>query len=433
LQFAIIYNLVMKILVLAAGKSSRFNGFGSKVLVDFWGSRVIDILTKQVSCVSDFYVLLNEENYDQVELPENGTKLKQNTSAYGTGAAVIQAIEQGSINDDLLIIPADLPLLDSDILRKFMDTDSHVLVGVMDNIKGPEQYGRIVQDSSGKVLKIAEYKVHSEKTPLVNSGIIYISKKAQKLIKNIKLNEQDEFYLTDIVQIANDEGMQVEVQKLDADIVSGFNTVQELNSVLGLAQKKWRKKALSSGAVFQDIDSVYFSWDTKIEEGVIVEPNCKFGPGVHIKKGSIIKAFSVLNDCKVSGSIGPFAHIRSGIVEEEAQIGAFVELSKSHIGKKTKAKHLAYIGNAEVGENVNIGAGVIFCNYDGKKKQSAKIEDNVFVGANSCLISPITVKKGAFLAAGGAFNKNIDEDELSICRLPQKNIPKRLAIEPEKK
>lgn len=410
----------MKILILAAGRSSRFNGACSKVLTKFWGVRVVDMLIARANNVGQTYIMVNE-NVDKAI--KHNRKIVQDMNNYGTGAAVQQYVSNME-EDDLLVIPGDLPLLDEAAMQKVTNTPGDIVIGVMRMPEGAEQYGRIIMEGD-HVKAIVEHRFHEEKTQFANTGVILIRKNALHLIKDLKKNSSGEIYLTDIVQLANQAGLQVGISSLLYNCVLGFNTVDELNQLLQLAQINWRNRAVESGAVFYDISKVYFSYDTKIEQGVVVEPNCYFGPGVVLKSGAYIKTFSVFSDCVVSGAVGPFAHIKSGSIAHGSQVGAFVEVSKSDVAQGAKIKHLAYIGNAKIGENSNVGAGVVVCNYDGKNKSETEIGKNVMVGANSSLIAPISIGDSAFLAAGGVYTKNIEEMEFAIARARQENKGKK--------
>jgi bifunctional UDP-N-acetylglucosamine pyrophosphorylase/glucosamine-1-phosphate N-acetyltransferase len=411
----------MKILILAAGNSKRFESVKSKVLTNFWGVRVIDIIQAQANSIGPVCTIVNEKIANEI----HGEKIIQDTKfAYGTGAAVIQYYntsqkEEDLLAEDLLVIPGDIPLIDSSMLKKFINQQADIVIGCMKMPTGPEQYGRIIIEN-GKIKKIAEYKTHLEKTEYANTGIMLIKQNATKLIPQLQKNEYGEVYLTHIVQKAYEANMAIDMVELSSCAL-GFNTMEEFHILLKLAQQKWQANAILSGAIFYDKETTYLSYDTKFEPGAVIEPFCSFGPAVELKSNAHIKTFSVLSNCVADGIIGPFAHIRSGEIEKDAQVGAFVEISKSIIKKGAKMKHLAYIGNAYVGSNSNISAGTIVCNYDGKNKHQTIIESNAFIGANTSLIAPINIKAGAFLAAGGVYTNNVEENEFAIARSRQTN------------
>jgi bifunctional UDP-N-acetylglucosamine pyrophosphorylase/glucosamine-1-phosphate N-acetyltransferase len=239
-------------------------------------------------------------------------------------------------------------------------------------------------------------------------------------------NNAGEYYLTDIISLARKNNLKTKFILCQKDEVLGVNNRIELAKCEEIMQNRLRKKHLTNGVTLISPSSIFFSLDTKIENDVIVEPNVFFGKGCEIRKGCHIKAFSYLEDCKIEEevSIGPFARIRGRTtIGAGSKIGNFVEVKNSNLEKGVKAGHLAYVGDGEVGENVNIGAGAIFCNYDGKKKHKTIIDKNVFIGSNTSLIAPLKIESNAILGAGSVITKNVEEYSLAIERGAQKNIP----------
>jgi bifunctional UDP-N-acetylglucosamine pyrophosphorylase/glucosamine-1-phosphate N-acetyltransferase len=199
--------------------------------------------------------------------------------------------------------------------------------------------------------------------------------------------------------------------------------MKELNSQK--IQNKLRNKFLKSGVVMTGPETIFFSNDTKIGKNVIIEPYVVIGKKVKICNNVIIKSFSHLESCKIENKveIGPYARIRPNtILKEGSKIGNFVEVKKSTVGKKSKVNHLSYIGDSQIGKSVNIGAGTITCNYDGKKKSKTKIKDNVFIGSNSSLIAPITINKKSIVGAGSVITKNVKEKSLALTRSKQTEV-----------
>jgi bifunctional UDP-N-acetylglucosamine pyrophosphorylase/glucosamine-1-phosphate N-acetyltransferase len=413
----------MDILVLAAGMGSRFFANSSKISVNFWGVPVVNTIIRQALNFSkNVYVVLRKGNIVEIQ---KDAKIIFQKEKYGTGAAVQSYLEEVKNYKDLLILPGDVPLIDEEALQLFKDHSkkADVLVGVMPMPVGKENYGRVIMEF-GEIKKIIEYKNYKEKTEYANTGVLYCSKKVLPLIDKIKEKNQ-EIYLTDIVELAVKNGFKVRALMLSHEQAMGFNTISEFHNVLEIAQQKWRKKALQSQAIFFDINSVFLSHDTEFELGAVIEPFCRFLPKVHIGPKAFIKSFSSVEGAYVNGIVGPFANIRSGKIEENAQVGSFVEVNRSTIGANSKAKHLSYLGDCEIGENVTIGAGCVMCNYDGVKKHKSVIKKGAMIGANSSLIAPITVGEDAFLAAGGTFNKTVADGEFAISRVAQINKPNR--------
>ena len=410
----------MDILILAGGLGSRFFANSSKITVNFWGISVLDMISyNALKTKNKVYVVLRK---DHVIPLLSGVKGLLQKNEYGTGAAVQSYVEQVQDYNSILVLPGDVPLIETEVMNLFQQeaVGEDIILGVMKTPEGDEKYGRIII-KDGNVVKIVEYKDHPEKTEYVNTGVIYLSKAMLPLVQTIQKQPKGEVYLTEIVEIAVSKGFKVKKLELNHEDALGFNTITEFHHVLNIAQQKWRKKALKSSAIFFDIDSVYLSFDTEFELGATVEPYCRFLPNVKIGPRGLIKAFTSVENCYINGTVGPFANIKSGRIEKYSEIGAFVEVNRSEIGKYTKIKHLAYIGDANIGENVNVGAGCVICNYDGKKKHKTKIQSKAFIGANSTLIAPLQVEKNAFLAAGGIYNTDVPEDGFAIARTKQIN------------
>jgi bifunctional UDP-N-acetylglucosamine pyrophosphorylase/glucosamine-1-phosphate N-acetyltransferase len=191
-------------------------------------------------------------------------------------------------------------------------------------------------------------------------------------------------------------------------------------------QELRREDFMRSGVTLKDPASVYFSYDTEIGRDVTIEPNVVLGPGVKIADGAVIHAFSHIVDAVIGAgaTVGPFARMRGGaVLAEDVHIGNFVELKNAHLGKGTKAGHLSYLGDAEIGAGVNIGAGTITCNYDGVNKDTTVIGDNAFIGSNASLVAPVTVGKGAYTASGSVITQDVPDDALAIGRARQENKP----------
>lgn len=410
----------MDILILAAGKGSRFLA-GEKIFANFWGIKVIDLIVKQALKISSkVSVVSNKKLIDQIDCDN---KFLQEECSYGTGWAV-QSYLKINNSDNLLVLPGDVPLIEEADLRAIEKIDADVVVGIMKSSEFSNEYGRVIFDEEGNLSKIAEFKDHKEKTDFVNTAIIKLSKNALKLIPSLKKNVHNEIFLTDIVEIAKNNNLNIKHVELSNERAVGFNSLEEFHNLLKIAQNLWKKKASKSGAIFFDINSVYFSYNNNFEAGAIIEPNCFFGPNVFISKNANVRSFSYLQDCSVNGEIGPFANIKHSQIGKSI-IGSFVEVKNSKIENDAKIKHLAYIGNAEIKNQVNIGAGVVFCNFDGKQKHKSLVNEKAFIGANSSLIAPIEIGSSAFLAAGGVYNKNVEANDFAIARTKQLNSKKK--------
>lgn len=410
----------MDIVILAGGLGSRFFANSSKIGVSFWGIPVLKMLCLNALRVSSRVFAVVREEFKG--LPKDVVQILQQNQ-YGTGAAAQSYLAYVEEQRDVLIIPGDAPLVDYDVIEKFKleKGEADIILGIMPMPPGVEHYGRVFLDEIGNVCKIIEYKHHLAKTRYANTGILLISRKVVPLFNEIGLSKGGEVYITEIVELAAKLGYIIKPLVLKHEEALGFNNISEFHNVLDIAQKKWRRKALLSDAIFFDINTVYLSYDTSFELGAVIEPYTKFLPGVRVGSKGVVKIFSSLENCYVNGSVGPFANIRSGEIQDDAEVGAFVEVNRAIVGVRSKAKHLAYLGDVKIGKKVNIGAGCVICNYDGKTKQKTTIGENAFVGGNTTLIAPINIGKKSILAAGSTFNKDVEDETLSIARCYQTN------------
>jgi bifunctional UDP-N-acetylglucosamine pyrophosphorylase/glucosamine-1-phosphate N-acetyltransferase len=290
-------------------------------------------------------------------------------------------------------------------------------------------YGRIVADDSGKINRIVEYRDASDlerAIPLCNSGIIIADGALLKRLVSrlVPQNEAGEYYLTDIVALAGEESVNSWVVELPAEALQGINTRVDLAAAEASLQQRWRRQFMEQGVTLTDPASVFFCHDTRIGRDVTISPNVTFGEGVTIGNG-----VRILPGCHIEKTtlghnvtVGPFAHLREGtVLGDHVSIGNFVEIKSTTVGSKTKAKHLSYLGNATIGENVNIGAGTITCNHNGFIKSSTKIGDGAYIGSNSCLVAPVSIGAGAIVAAGSVVTSEVPENALAIARQPQQN------------
>jgi bifunctional UDP-N-acetylglucosamine pyrophosphorylase / glucosamine-1-phosphate N-acetyltransferase len=289
-----------------------------------------------------------------------------------------------------------------------------------------QSYGRVITDGD-TILKMIEHKDASaaeRACRLCNSGLMAV--KAADLFALLARvtsdNAAGEFYLVDIVNIANADGRTCAVVKTDPFDVAGINSRAELAQMEGRWQQRRRAQAMAEGATLIAPETVWFAWDTVTGRDVIIEPNVFFGPGVTVADSVTIRANSHIEGTQIASGceVGPFARLRPGtVLDEKAKIGNFVETKKAHLGKGAKANHLSYIGDAEVGTGANIGAGTITCNYDGYFKYRTVIGDRAFIGSNSSLIAPVKIGADAIVAAGSAVSRDVLDGELRMVRADQ--------------
>ncbi len=289
----------------------------------------------------------------------------------------------------------------------------------------------MVVDENGHLEKIVEFKdatAEEKKIALCNSGVMGVAgTQLKNLLAKVKNeNAVQEFYLTDIVEIAGELGLKRTFLKTKLEEVLGVNSRFELAKIEEIKQQQLRRKMMDLGVTLLDPSSVYFSFDTKIAQDVVIHPQVFFGPKVAIEKNVEIKSFSHIEGAKIlSGAVvGPFARIRPETeIGENVRVGNFVEIKKSQIKKGAKINHLSYIGDSEIGEESNIGAGTITCNYDGYNKSKTTVGRNVFIGSNSALVAPVEIADGAVVGAGSVITKNVAADDLAVSRSKQINLP----------
>jgi bifunctional UDP-N-acetylglucosamine pyrophosphorylase/glucosamine-1-phosphate N-acetyltransferase len=347
----------------------------------------------------------------------------------GTGHALKTALS--AIKDfkgTVMVLSGDVPLITADMLEDLVarheqgDTPAATIMAMMPD--EPTGYGRIVLNDAGHVERIVEEKDASDAEKaisLCNGGVYCFDGEGlhtwiEKLSND---NAQKEYLLPDLIAIAKEEGRASVVVEGDDESLLGVNTRDQLAELEMIFQNRQRMKFLDAGVTMQDPATVYFAADTQIAADVTIEPSVIFGEGVTVEEGCIIKGFSHIEGAYIcaNSKIGPFARLRPGTnLAENVEVGNFVEVNRSTIGKGTKAKHFTYLGDAVLHKDVNIGAGTIICNYDGINKHKTIIKDRAFIGSNSTLIAPLTVGEGAYIAAGSAVTEDVEKESLVIAR-----------------
>ena len=441
----------LNIIILAAGNGKRMHSSIPKVMHKVGGKTMLEhvLIAAQKLKPNSINVVINSRT----------EHIKSNFSAHkinwhiqleqkGTADAVKTALPNLKKDDHVLILYADTPLIDPQLLSKFINymPQSHVKVLTVE-LDNPFGYGRIIREQAEteKILRIieeSEADVKQKNIKECNTGIIFSDVGTlEKLIAEVKNNNsKEEFYLTDIVAIASDKNYTVApLLAKESNSLLGVNDKCQLEKTEQIYQNSYREKFLKQGVTMLDSKSVFFRGDIEIgidveldtnvilEGNVRLEDNVKIMSNTSIKdskvmKNTIIKSYSIIEDSLIGEScnIGPFSRIRPNCnLGKNVGIGNFVEVKSSIIKKNTKANHLSYIGDSEIGENVNVGAGVITCNYDGVKKHKTIIKDNVFIGSDSQLIAPIIVEEGVTIAAGSTITDNSEKDSLLIARSRQ--------------
>ncbi len=362
-----------------------------------------------------------------------GATMFEQTERLGTAHAVRQAQQAyATASGNVIVLYADTPLVTPATIASItarLDAGADVVV-VGFEPDDPTGYGRLLTDGD-RLVAIREHKDASDAERaigLVNSGIMGFRGDAlRSVIDRIgNANAKGEYYLTDAVELATAAGRKVEYTTVDANEVIGVDDRSKLAKAEMQFQELRRDDFMKAGVTLKDPSTVHFSWDTEIGRDVTIFPNVVFGPGVRIADNVEIRAFCDIEDAKIGegATIGPFARIRGGVeLGADVHLGNFVEVKKSKIGAGTKAGHLSYLGDAEIGEKTNIGAGTITCNYDGVNKDKTVIGANAFIGSNSSLVAPVAIGDGAYIASGSVITKDVPADALAFGRARQESKP----------
>ncbi len=443
-------------IILAAGKGTRMKSNLAKVLHPVLGlpmlSYPLDLSLNEVR--SERTIVVVGYQADQIERRFKDSRIKfvRQDEQLGTGHAVLQAIPLlHGFAGTVLILCGDVPLVKSVTIKSFMDTfveNDSTLAVLTAVLKEPYGYGRILRNEEGWLERIVEEKDASDEERLIreiNTGIFCV--KTNFLTDGIqeigKENAQGEYYLTDLVAVARKRGLRCSAHMVANPVeVMGINTRIDLATAHEALRQEKIRELMLSGVTIIDPKTTYvdrtvvigrdttlypnctLQGKTRIGEECVIEPNSRISDA-DIGHGVTIRSHSVITESKIEDGavIGPFAHLRPQTeVKAKAKIGNFVEVKKSVIGRGSKANHLSYIGDSVVGEEVNIGAGTITCNYDGFEKHQTVIGDGVFVGSNVELVAPVKVGDHASIGAGTTVTKNVPKGALAISRVNQKNI-----------
>ena len=436
----------LRVLILAAGKSTRMKSKYAKVLHRAGGCTLIEHVVSTARGVSpDIFVVVGH-SADQVKTAVSAATFVDQKEQLGTGHAVIAARDSFSgYSGDVLVMPGDVPLVTTGTLERFIrfhregGYQASVLTAEIDN---PAGYGRIVRGKNQALDSIVEHRDASPdilKIHEINSGIYVFN--APVLFESLSRlrtdNAQKEFYLTDAIAILAGQKHKVGAFKAEsAEEILGINTRQELAAVDQILRRRKCASLMAEGVTIVDPASTYIDADVRIGPDTIIYPSVQiYGPSV-IGEDVTIHSFSRISNSRIGDrctvlegcvivdtvaaedvSLGPYAHVRMGAtLAAKVKVGNFVEIKKSTLGSGTKSMHLAYLGDATIGKDVNIGAGVITCNYDGVNKHPTVVEDGAFVGTDSQLIAPVRIGKNSYVAAGSSVTDDVPPDSLAIAR-----------------
>ena len=423
--------------ILAAGKGTRMNSSIPKVLHQIGGMPMLGHvleLTKSLNIQNPSVVVGHGSGTvkDFIKSYEISATCVNQEEQLGTGNALKCAQHSLSTFDGkLIVLYGDVPFIQNSTIVSMLDQlEQGADLSILGfNTPDPFNYGRLIIRAGNEVSEVVEEKDCSpaqKEIKMCNAGIYCGSSKLifSLLSKLTNQNASHEFYLTDIVKLARSEGFKTCLVESTSFETRGINSRLDLANAELYFQEQLREKALNNGVTLIDPSTIYLSHDTVIGKDTVIQPNVIIGPSVQIGENVEILSFSHLEGCTLArgSKVGPFARIRPGtIIEENVKIGNFVEIKKSVFKKGAKANHLSYIGDALVGAQSNVGAGTVFCNYDGVSKHFTEIGENAFIGSNSSLVAPLKIGSNTLVGSGSVITKDVPNNALAISRPAQKN------------
>ncbi|WP_339431435.1 MULTISPECIES: bifunctional UDP-N-acetylglucosamine diphosphorylase/glucosamine-1-phosphate N-acetyltransferase GlmU [unclassified Pseudomonas] len=441
----------LEIVILAAGQGTRMRSALPKVLHPIAGNSMLGHVihsARQLDPQRIHVVIGHGADVVRERLAADDLNFVLQDKQLGTGHATAQAVPFITA-DTVLILYGDVPLIEVETLQRLL---KHVVPGQMGlltvELDDPTGYGRIVRDADGKVAAIVEHKDASQAQRAItegNTGILAVpaNRLADWMSRLSNNNAQGEYYLTDVIEMAVNDGLVVATeQPHDPMEVQGANDRKQLSELERHYQLRAGRRLMAQGVTLRDparfdvrgevtvgrdvlIDiNVILEGNVVIEDDVMIGPNCVIKDST-LRKGVIVKANSHIEGAVLGegSDAGPFARLRPGtVLEARAHVGNFVELKNARMGEGAKAGHLTYLGDAEIGARTNIGAGTITCNYDGANKWKTVLGEDVFIGSNNSLVAPVDISSGATTAAGSTITQNVDNAQLAVGRARQKNI-----------
>ena len=437
-------------ILLAGGKGTRMLSKKAKVLQKLAGKSLLEHILSKAEEVSNKISIV--VGFDKLSVEQEVSKISRKAKTYqqknqiGTADAVRTVIDSINEEEKLLILYGDVPLISKNTLKNLCSLNDSVSI-LTTNLSDPTGYGRVIKDANSLVVEIVEEKdtnTDQKNIKEIFTGVMAVNGKILKellpLINN--KNASKEYYLTDLIGIAYSNRFKIETLSVSSEETLGANTRSEQEKLEQIYRKMKNEELLEKGITLIDKSRVdvrgdlHAGTDCIIDVNVIFEGTVELGNNVKIGANSILRntkiddnseilPFSHIDSSQIGKGcfIGPYARLREGSqIADGARIGNFVETKKTKIGQSTKANHFTYLGDAEIGNDVNIGAGTITCNYDGKNKNKTHIGDNSFIGTNSSLVAPVDIGKNTYVGAGSTITKDIPDNSLGISRSKQKNV-----------
>ena len=442
---------MLEVIILAAGQGSRMQSSTPKVLHPLAGQPLVaHVLQTARRLNADRIHVVVGYGAEAVQSAVAAADVQCHLQAeqLGTGHAVKQAISSCQPKSTVLVLFGDVPLITEEALRSVLAKAETGVAMLSATLPNPAGYGRVVRSAAGEFVAVVEERdATPEQRALqeINTGVLAAN--AQRLAGWLDRvgnhNAQAEYYLPDVLGLASEDGMRVEVVCSEDDFdTQGVNTPQQLEQLERLHQGNLADQLMNGGVRVSDRSRLDIRGrlqcgrDVCIDINVVIEGDVVLGDGVSIGANCILRntqvgdgtqilPFSYLAGASVSAGavIGPYARLRPGsVIDEKAKVGNFVEVKNAHVGKGAKASHLAYLGDADIGPGANVGAGTITCNYDGAEKHRTILGENVFVGSNSTLVAPLTIESGGFIAAGSTVTDDVKTDQLAVARGRQRNV-----------
>ena len=421
--------------ILAAGKGTRMNSDLPKALHKVAHASLLEHTLRSCAPLKpEKTILVVGHEAEQVRKAAKAIdpeiEVVMQNEQLGTGHALAQASEAlAGFEGDIVVLYADTPFISAatmSAIKEKRHRSDLVVLGF--HAQDPAKYGRLVTEGED-LTRIVEFKDANETEraiTLCNSGVMAgPAALLLSLVAHLKNdNASGEYYLTDCIALAKDQGHSAQVVICEESETLGVNSRHDLAQAEAIFQDRMRAYFLEAGVNMFAPETVYFSHDTVIGCDAVIEQNVIFAPNCTVESGAIIRAFSHLEGAHVSRGavVGPYARLRPGAeISEEGKIGNFVEIKNAQIGEGAKVNHLSYVGDATVGQGANIGAGAVTCNYDGVMKHHTDIGENAFIGSSTMMVAPVTIGKNAMTASGSVITKNVPDDALALGRADQNN------------